>query len=66
MATFKEESLARWAALEKFEEQFGRTPLIARAQSRQDFDAQVKKSLETNTIQPGLMLQPLDESVRVS
>ena len=66
MATFKEENLARWEALQKFEAQFGRTPLIARAQSRSDFDALVNKSLETKTIQPGLMLQPEDPSVRVS
>ena len=66
MTAFKQENLDRWDAMERFMDQFNRMPQISRGQKTADFDALVKKSLETKTVQPGLMLEPTDKSVRAS
>ena len=66
MSKFKTEDLEGFAALVSFQNQFKRMPVIARGQTGDDFDALVKKSLETKVIQPGLMLAPVDKSVRAS
>ena len=55
---WKAQNLSHFAALAEFQNKFGKLPQLQQMQKPVDFDALIRKSLETGVIQPGLATPP--------